>query len=225
MKAWALRSAVISVAVSMAGCVPQWAQDNSSPYIMEIASITAEDGSLPIMSDVNNINTDTGTDSIVNDNAQVNVNIFRKNNNPQLGTTPVEHIYLERYEVLYTRTDGRNQEGVDVPFRVTGAMGNVRFHTPGPGGAGEVEITSVITIVRHQAKLEPPLRNLRRFGINDTGVFNVPAQAVLTCTAEITIHGRTLQGDALVAVGRVPVTFADFADTTGGGGGGGGGGQ
>jgi hypothetical protein len=213
MRAWALRCAVVAVGLAMVGCVPDWAQQNSSPYIMEIASITNGQGELPILSDVNIVDEETGQDtSFVNDNAQVVVNIFRKNNNPALGTSPVEHIFLERYEVLYTRTDGRNQEGVDVPFRVTGAMGNVRFHTPGPGGAGEVQATTIITLVRHQAKLEPPLRNLRRPGLNDTGVFNIPAAGILTCTAEITVHGRTIQGDALVATGRVPVTFGDFAD-------------
>jgi hypothetical protein len=213
MRAWALRCVVVAVGLAMVGCVPDWAQQNSSPYIMEIASITDSEGELPILSDVIGFDDETGQDTgVINDNAQVVVNIFRKNNNPALGTSPVEHIYLERYEVLYTRTDGRNQEGVDVPFRVTGAMGNVRFHTPGPGGAGEVAATTIITIVRHQAKLEPPLRNLRRPTINDTGTANEPGAVVLTCIAEITIHGRTVQGDALVAIGRVPVTFSDFED-------------
>jgi hypothetical protein len=201
----------------MNGCVPDWAQQNSSPYIMEIASITKADGSLPILSDV--------SIPVVNDDAAVTVNIFRKNNNPALGTTPVEHIYLERYEVRYFRTDGRNQEGVDVPFRITGPLGNVRFHTPGPGGEGEVEAELLITIVRHQAKLEPPLRNLEGGIIGDTGAALGPGAIQLTTVAEITIHGRTVQGDALVAVGRAQVTFADFPDaapTTPDGGGGGG---
>lgn len=216
MRAWALRGAVVSVGLAMVGCVPDWAQQNSSPYIMEIASITKADGSLPILSDV--------SFPVINDEANVVVNIFRKNNNTGLGTSPVEHIYLERYEVRYFRTDGRNQEGVDVPFRITGPLGNVRFHTPGPGGAGEVEADILITIVRHQAKSEPPLRNLEGGVRGDTNVFQLPGAFVLTTVAEITIHGRTLQGDALVAVGRQQVTFADFPDEGGGGSGGGGGG-
>jgi hypothetical protein len=202
----------------MNGCVPDWAQQNSSPYIMEIASITNEDGSLPILSDV--------SIPVINDEANVVVNIFRKNNNTSLGTTPVEHIYLERYEVRYFRTDGRNQEGVDVPFRITGPLGNVRFHTPGPGGAGEVEADILITIVRHQAKLEPPLRNMEGGFVGEVGAALGPGAIQLTTVAEITIHGRTLQGDALVAVGRQQVTFSDFPDPAappddGGGGGGG----
>ena len=204
------RAAAFTVAAAMAlssgGCVPEWAQQNSSPYILEIASITNGEGELPILSDVN----DAETGTFINDNAIVTVNLFRKNNNTDLSVTAVEHVYLERYEVRYFRTDGHNTEGQDVPYRVTGPMGNLRFHTVSPGE--EVEAEAIITIVRHQAKLEPPLRNLRIPRLGDSGSFLFPQQAILTCVAEITIHGRTVQGDALQAVGRVPVTFGDFAD-------------
>jgi hypothetical protein len=204
------RAAAFMVAAAMAlssgGCVPEWAQQNSSPYIMEIASITNADGALPITSDVNNAE----TGGFENDNAIVTVNLFRKNNNADLATTAVEHVYLERYEVRYFRTDGHNTEGQDVPYRVTGPMGNLRFHTVAAGE--EVEAEAIITIVRHQAKLEPPLRNLRIPRAGDSGSVLVPQQAIFTAIAEITIHGRTVQGDALQAVGRVPVTFGDFAD-------------
>jgi hypothetical protein len=203
MRAWALRGAVIAVAVAMVGCVPDWAQQNSSPYILEIAQITDGAGQTPIFSDISIVD---------NDDARVTVNAFRKNNNPEMGTSPVEHIYLERYEVRYFRTDGRGVEGVDVPFRTTGPLGNVRFHTPGPGGAGEVQADVIITIVRHQAKLEPPLRNLLSISGTDTGSGQFAGAIVLTCVAEITIHGRTVQGDAMQAVGRTNVTFANFVD-------------
>jgi hypothetical protein len=205
MKRAALFSLVMALGLSSGGCVPEWAQQNSSPYVMEIAGITNEEGELPILSDVR----DGQTGSFFNDNAIVTVNVFRKNNNGDLNVTAVEHLYLERYEVRYFRTDGHNVEGQDVPYRVTGPMGNVRFHTVSPGD--EVEADTIITIVRHQAKLEPPLRNLRNPTGGDTGTALFPQQAIFTAIAEITIHGRTVQGDALEAVGRVPVTFGDFA--------------
>lgn len=202
MKAWALRGTVIAVAVAMNACVPDWAQDNSSPYILEIASIEP----IHLFSDVV-----SNTGGIANDDVTVSINAFRKNNNPSLGTSPVEHIYLERYEVRYFRTDGRNQEGVDVPFRITGPLGNIRFHTPGPGGAGELEIAVPITVVRHQAKLEPPLLNMVFVAGTDSGVEQDGGQVVITTVAEITIHARTVQGDALTCVGRVQVSFSNFA--------------
>jgi len=204
MKRASIVALSLGLGLSAVGCVPDWAQQNSSPYILEIASITGASGSLPILSDV------SVDGSIVNDEALVTVNAFRKNNNPSLGTSPVEHLYLERYEVRYFRTDGRNQEGVDVPYRTTGALGNVRFHTPGPGGGGEVSSTVSVTIVRHQAKAEPPLLNLRFVTGTDVGNLQFGGAGILTCIAEITIHGRTVQGDAMEAVGRVNVTFANF---------------
>lgn len=178
-------------------CTPDWATENNTPFILEIASITPS----PMRSDVTELTPD-GQPSVFNDDVSVAVNVFRKNNNPTLGTSPVEHVYLERYEVRFFRSDGHNTEGVDVPHRITGPLGNLRFHTAGPGGAGEVEQTVGITIVRHQAKLEPPLMNLRFLG----------NEGIITTIAEITIHGRTVQGGVLEARGNVQVSFADFAD-------------
>ena len=192
MKAYAKLALAVVAALPALSCTPDWATDNNTPFIMEIASIAPS----PLRSDVL-----TGG-GVVNDDVVVAVNIFRKNNNPQLSTSPVEHIYLERYEVRYFRTDGHNTPGVDVPHGITGPLGNIRFHTPSPGGAGEVQNNVTITIVRHQAKLEPPLKNLEFAGNED----------IITTIAEITIHGRTVQGGVLVARGNVEVSFSDFAD-------------
>jgi hypothetical protein len=196
MKAYAKLALAAVMALPALSCTPDWATDNNTPFILEIASITPS----PMRSDVEVLS--NGQPTVFNDDVIVAVNVFRKNNNPTLSTTPVEHVYLERYEVRYFRSDGHNTEGVDVPFHITGPLGNLRFHTAGPGGAGEVEQTVAITIVRHQAKLEPPLKNLA-FGGNEI---------IITTIAEITIFGRTVQGGVLQASGSVQVSFADFAD-------------
>jgi hypothetical protein len=60
----------------------------------------------------------------------------------------------------------------------------------------------VFVIVRHEAKLEPPLRNMRGGGGLD----------ILHTIANITLHGRTTSGKAVQVQGRLEVTFADFAD-------------
>jgi hypothetical protein len=199
-----MMAAVLVAGLGLQGCTPDWATDNASPFIIEIASVTNADGELPILSDV--------SFPVLNDEAQVTVNVFRKNNNEDLATTPVEHVYLKRYEIRYLRSDGRDREGVDVPFRITGPLNNLRFHTAGPGGAGEVEQVFSLTLVRHQAKLEAPLANLRGGVINENeGNFaTLPNGAILTLIAEITIFAETVQGKALKAVGNVQVTFADF---------------
>jgi hypothetical protein len=193
MKVYGKLMLAVAAALPALSCTPDWATQNNTPFIMEISSIN---NNSPVLSDV------LTEGSVVNDDVNVAVNLFRKNNNPVLGTSPVEHVYLERYEVRYFRSDGHNTEGVDVPYRITGPLGNVRAHTPGPGGAGEVENVVNITIVRHQAKLEPPLKNLEFAGNED----------IITTIAEITIHARTVQGGVLEARGNVQVSFADFAD-------------
>jgi hypothetical protein len=210
----------LAAAAASGGCTPDWATDNETPFIMEIASITG--GNDDSSGQGGEIRSDVLTNgSVFNDDAVVAVNIFRKNNNNDLGTSPVEHVYLDRYEVVYFRTDGRNTEGVDVPYRITGPLGNLRFHTAGPGGGGEVEQTVNITIVRHAAKLEPPLSQLQNiFAANPgdpTSPLLLPGQGLITTVAEITIHGHTVQGGGLRATGRVQVTFGDFADEQGGG--------
>jgi len=202
-------------AVAASGCTPDWARQNDSGYIIEIAGIqggTAGGSS----GQGGEIRSDVITrGSVFNDDAVVTVNLIRKNNNPGLSVSPIEHAYLDGYEVVYFRTDGRNTEGVDVPFRITGPLGNLRFHTPS-GGGGEVEQNVNITIVRHSAKLEPPLSDLRNFlvaqPLDPTAPFQVPGQGIITTIAEITIHGHTIQGDGLQATGSVQVSFADFAD-------------
>jgi hypothetical protein len=212
---------LIAVAgLAAGGCTPDWATDNETPFILEIAGI--EGANTESSGQGGEIRSDVLTNgSVFNDDAVVAVNVFRKNNNVDLGTSPVEHVYLDRYEVVFFRTDGRNIEGVDVPYRITGPLGNLRFHTAGPGGGGEVQQTVNITVVRHTAKLEPPLSNLANiFAANPgdpTSPLQLPGQGLITTVAEITIHGHTVQGDGLQARGRVQVTFGDFADPAGGG--------
>jgi hypothetical protein len=205
MKAY-FRGALLGCgALVLAGCTPDWATSNNTPYILEIASITADGGTLPILSDV------SVGGSVFNDEAEVIISLFRKNNSDGLTTSPVQNVTLERYEVRYFRTDGRNTEGVDVPFRTTGPLSNLRFLAVDPGDVAEIEAS--ITIVRHQAKLEPPLRNLKDVFLGDTRTVLFGGPGIMTAVAEITVHGRTVQGGVLSAVGRVNVTFADFADT------------
>src|SRR5206468_2987360 len=117
-------------------------------------------------------------------------------------------ITVERYEVHYFRSDGRNVEGVDVPFSISG---NVAQEVVEEGTA-----SLAVEVVRRQAKLERPLSTLRGSG----------GAIVLTMFAEVTVHARTTTGQATNSVSaRVQIDFADFVDaggacpTSGGGGG------
>ncbi len=188
-------------AVSMAGCVPDWARENETGIIMEIAGINGGSGDGPIRSDVS---------PDANDDASVTVNIYRKN--PTVtSTSALEHVRLESYAVRYFRTDGHSIEGVDVPHRITGPLNSIRLHTPTE--TGEVEVTAVITIVRQQAKHESPLAQLVGIRPAITGALIVPGQGLITTVAEVTVYARQVTtGEPLSATGTVQVTFGDFAN-------------
>jgi len=199
---------VVGLAVSMAGCVPDWARENETGILMEVAGISGAPGSQGqtdgdvLFSDVS---------QAINDDAVVTVNVYRKN--PTVtSTSPLEHVRLESYQVRYFRTDGHSVEGIDVPHRITGAFSAQRFHTP--TGTDEVQIDAVINVVRQVAKREPPLINL--IGISPTinrGLL-IPGQGIFTTVAEITVYARQVTTrEPLSATGRFQVVFADFADT------------
>ena len=189
--------------LALTACTPDFAKDNNSGVLLRVAKITgvgASNGEGDVLL------SDVGDG--FNDDAIITLQLFRKNPTV-VGSTPLEDVLLERYEVVFFRTDGRNTEGVDVPFRITGPLSGV-LHAP--GNIGEAEADVVINVVRHQAKLEPPLRNL--VGIFPAnGTLTLPGQGIITTIAEITVHGTTTNGKGgISATGRLQVTFADFAN-------------
>jgi hypothetical protein len=200
----------VGVAVASFGCTPEWARENETGIVMEIAGIEGVaggnqggggEGSSILFSDVS---------AAINDDAIVTVNVYRKN--PLVtATSPLEHVRLESYQVRYFRTDGRNVEGLDVPHRITGPLNSIRFHTPGPE---EVEIDVVINAVRQQAKREPPLINMIGTTVGPNGEGRLTGEAIITTVAEITVYARQVTtGEPLSATGRFQVTFGDFPDT------------
>lgn len=108
--------------------------------------------------------------------------------------SPLNAITLSQYRVVFRRSDGRNTQGVDVPYAFDGAM---TFTVPQSGSA-----TGSFALVRHQAKSEPPLRNM---------AYNGGAQMIST-VAEITFYGKDQAGNDVVASGMMSVNFGDFSD-------------
>jgi len=174
-------------ALAMSGCVPDWAEQGDSPNTLLMTGINS---GTPITSDVQISN-----GSICPDFAALRVENHLKN---PLNTDASfrSDIVIERYDVRYFRSDGRSTEGVDVPFRITGNV------------AQEIQASNSavlnLEIVRRQAKLEPPLRNLQGLG----------GGQVVTMFAEVTLHARsTIQQSLNTATARVQIDFADFGDT------------
>jgi hypothetical protein len=190
LRTLAAASLAALVGLPHSGCTPDFAAANESTVILRIVEIQAEAGDEPDPGAF--LNSDVSP--VFNDNATVTLEALPKNPN-FTGDANFESILVSRYEVRYLRSDGQSREGIDVPYRITGGLAQLV-----PFG-DEADVAFVV--VRHQAKFEPPLANL-------VGAGN---PVVLTCVAEITIHGRTTSGREVRATGFLTINFADFADT------------
>lgn len=184
-----------AVAAGMGGCTPDFANDNTSPVLFIVVDIN---GGAPLDSDVLSGSISSGF-FIEEDEVPVTIAVRPKNPNFENVPQVAAAVLIQRYEVRYFRSDGRNAEGVDVPFRISG-----NISTAADAGTDAAEnVTFQVEVVRRQAKVEPPLRNIAGGG----------GEFVLTCFAEITIHGRTIAGQAVQASGRLQIDFADFIST------------
>jgi hypothetical protein len=102
-------------------------------------------------------------------------------------------VTITRYRVVFRRTDGRNQQGVDVPYAFDGAA---TFTVT------EAGVVAGFTLVRVQAKLEPPLVQLQGQG----------GALVISTLADVTFYGRDQVGNEVNVTGTIGVNFADWAD-------------
>lgn len=134
--------------------------------------------------------------SIYEDPGQVQVHVaLRDAGTPDSPTEPSANnaITIERYHVKYVRSDGRNTQGVDVPYAFDGAL---------TGTAGKEKLTLRFVLVRAQAKAEAPLMALRGAG----------GALLISTVAEVTFYGHDQVGNAVTAIGTISVNFGDWAD-------------
>jgi hypothetical protein len=122
---------------------------------------------------------------------------FKDPGTPSNPSTPTSanYITVTRYRVVFTRADGRNTPGVDVPYPFDGA---VTFSVLDIGSA-------TFTLVRGQSKVEPPLVALRGGG----GALGI------STIAEVTFYGHDQTGSTVSATATLLVNFADWGDPTG----------
>lgn len=131
---------------------------------------------------------DTGTPTIFGDSGQASLQLQMKDS---LDTpSPPNAITLTQYHVKYVRADGRNVQGVDVPYEFDGGI------TVTVSGSATVGFT----LVRNQAKMEAPLAALG----NNPGV--------ISTIAEVTFYGQDQNGRAVSVSGRIGVDFSNFGD-------------
>lgn len=101
-------------------------------------------------------------------------------------------VTITRVHVAYRRTDGRNVQGVDVPYAFdTGTTGTV----PASGNA-----TLGFVLVRNTAKQESPLVQLETNGI------------IISTIADVTFYGRDQVGNDISATGSIGIDFGNFGD-------------
>jgi hypothetical protein len=189
-----LGAALIAAATMLPGCTSQQLQGTSSSYLIVDAVNAsrgdADDFSGQLDSDV------IGPTGVVADVAKIDLRLGLKDpgttTNPSTPTS-ANFITVTRYHVKYVRSDGRNTQGVDVPYEYDGgASVTVR-------DASSIS-TLVITLVRAQAKLEAPLLALRNQG----------GQVILSTIAEVTLYGTDQAGREVSVAGKISVAFADY---------------
>jgi hypothetical protein len=202
----AIRAALIGAVALAASSCGEVARTGQSPAFLIIDSMEGASGADPgtfgsvLSSDVvtnvqgaGNVRVPT----IFADLGRVSMRLAMRNpGSPADPTSPstLNEVTITRYRVTYRRSDGRNTPGVDVPWGFDGAF-TVTIPAGGSGGAG-------FDLVRVQAKLEPPLRNLVGGG----------AQNVISTIAEVTFYGRDQAGNEVTVTGLISVNFSDFGD-------------
>lgn len=186
MRVFAVVALPVVVAATFGACAPDYVTNNQTDVTFIIAAIN---GGAPLSSDVVPVAADV-----------VNVAVAVRSKNPNVTVPQIPlHVLINQYSVRYFRSDGRNVEGVDVPFSITGALADEEDAKT--SGTSDI----AIEVVRAQAKMEPPLSNLSGGG----------GAIVFTCFAEITLYGQNITGKQVTATGTMQIDFADFAGTTG----------
>ena len=183
-------------------------RNGKAPVIVVVDTLEAASGAEPgnmggfLLSDVQTLvqqsidGQNVRVPVIFNDVAQATMRLIPKDAGTgavNLNPTPWNAVTINRYRITFLRADGRNTPGVDVPFAVDGAVTATLSPTP---------TVVPFEIVRHQQKLEQPLRSLASFG----------GRLFISTIAEITFYGADQAGNDVQAKATMSVSFSDYAD-------------
>ena len=191
------RALAIGAAIATAVSCGDLQRDGTGSSFLIVSSLEAAPGAQPdefggtLLSDV--VTTKDDQTGAFNDLGKVRFTLGLKD--PGSATNPnrptqANAITIDRYHVRFIRADGRNVQGVDVPYAFDGAF-SVTVFEQAEGG---------FTIVRHNSKLEAPLLALRTNGM------------IISTIAEVPFSGHDQTGRAVEAVGRIGIDFGNFAD-------------
>ena len=194
---------IAALAAAAAGCGV--AEQGRAPVVLRIDSLDASSGSgsasfsgylksdVQTIVKVNNIDVPTR----FSDPGRVTLSLVLKDPGaPGVANTPSElnTVTITHYRVVYRRTDGRNVQGVDVPWAFDSGM------TVSVGASSAVQQT--FELVRVSAKFEAPLAAL-----------TINGQA-LDMIADVTFYGKDMHNNDISATGSIGISFANFGDST-----------
>jgi hypothetical protein len=182
-------AAVAAMLIATGACAAAGQPGSASSYLI-VESMTAAPGSNPerfggsLASDV------VTAGGILEDPARASFRLVMKD--PTLSPSPINYVTLRGYRVTFSRTDGRNRPGIDVPYAFDGALSTTV--------TGNSLVTMIL--VRAQAKLEAPLRALAGGG----------GALAISTFADVVFYGVDQAGHDVTASARISVTFADWGD-------------
>jgi len=136
----------------------------------------------------------TSTNTVTADTATVTFKAYLLNPDPINGSSQYNNIMVTHYVVTYFHSDGKNIEGVDIPYSFEGHMSSL------------VEIDNIaefsFVLVREVAKLEPPLINLHEGR----------GEGVLQLRAKVDFYGYDMANNTVKSTGYLSIYFANYAD-------------
>jgi hypothetical protein len=176
--------------VAVSSACGEFTREGRAPVVLVVDSlIVGDDEQGTLLSDVITKN------STLNDMAEVEMRLVLKDPGPPgvtVGPSLLNAVTITRYRVEYRRSDGRNTQGVDVPYSFDSAL---TFNVPSDGSA-----TGVFQLVRHAAKEEAPLKALAN---------NLD---IISTIAYVTFYGHDQAGNDVSATATIGVDFGNFAD-------------
>ena len=136
----------------------------------------------------------TSTNSVTADLAKVTFKAQMLSPDPISGSSQYNNIMVTRYVVSYFRSDGKNTEGVDIPYSFEGYLSALI----------EIDSTEELSfvLVREVAKLELPLINLHEGR----------GEGVLQLKARVDFYGHDMANKAVKTTGYLSIYFANYAD-------------
>ncbi|MHB8095375.1 MAG: hypothetical protein ACYDH0_10600 [Candidatus Aminicenantales bacterium] len=190
--------AALPVVLLFTACNPLENDSRSSSFIVveNITGTTSSGTAVNFLeSDVVKVDATSGAATVYSDTAAVTLKASLLDPSSAATVSQYNDVLLDRYVVSYTRTDGKNRQGTDVPYSFEASLSrSLKI------GAST---TFAIIVVRDVSKLEPPLVDL---------VIQGRAEGVIETTAKIEFYGHDVSERTVMATGYLTVRFSNFAD-------------